>query len=289
MSERVESRRAAYAEMLRELAQLRSPSLVRAFASVPREAFLGRGPWRILRPDQILAGYSTTPDDDPSHLYQNVLVAIDETRLVNNGEPAGLARWLGQLDLQAGERFVHIGCGTGYYTAVAAEVVGSGGSVLAVEADPGLAERARANLEPWPQDEVVGADGSIFDAGAADAIFVNAGATHPQPRWLDALRPSGRLLVPLTFSSANIGAGVGIGFMLKVVHAGTGYAASFVSPVGIYNCIGARRDDLGERLRQAFQSGEHEGGRSLRRDPHPLDRDCWLHDPDFCLSRAALS
>src|SRR5262249_32626342 len=57
VSEKVESRRATYAEMLRELAQLRSTALVRAFASVPREAFLGRGPWRILRPDQILAGY----------------------------------------------------------------------------------------------------------------------------------------------------------------------------------------------------------------------------------------
>ena len=51
------------------------------------------------------------PDADPRHLYRNALFAIDESRLLNNGEPAGLARWFDALDLRAGERVVHVGCG----------------------------------------------------------------------------------------------------------------------------------------------------------------------------------
>ncbi|HTN73046.1 MAG TPA: hypothetical protein VMO00_18340 [Methylomirabilota bacterium] len=42
--------RAYYAEELRAVANLQSEALVRAFAKVPREHFLGPGPWQILSP-----------------------------------------------------------------------------------------------------------------------------------------------------------------------------------------------------------------------------------------------
>jgi protein-L-isoaspartate(D-aspartate) O-methyltransferase len=45
-----------------------------------------------------------------------------------------------------GDRFLHIGCGVGYYTAIAARAVLPGGSVVGVEIDPQLAERAKLNL-----------------------------------------------------------------------------------------------------------------------------------------------
>lgn len=37
-----------YAEELRAVAGIRSDALVEAFATVPREAFLGPGPWQVL-------------------------------------------------------------------------------------------------------------------------------------------------------------------------------------------------------------------------------------------------
>jgi len=43
----LEQVRADFAEKLREIAGLRSPSLVRALATVPREAFVGPGPGRF--------------------------------------------------------------------------------------------------------------------------------------------------------------------------------------------------------------------------------------------------
>ena len=39
-----------YAEELRAVANLQSEALVRAFAKVPREHFLGPGPWQVFSP-----------------------------------------------------------------------------------------------------------------------------------------------------------------------------------------------------------------------------------------------
>jgi protein-L-isoaspartate(D-aspartate) O-methyltransferase len=78
-------------------------------------------------------GYTSTPDADPAHLYHDVVVAIDAPRQLNNGQPSFLAFCLDSLDLKAGERVVHIGCGVGYYTAIIAEVIGPKGHVLAQE------------------------------------------------------------------------------------------------------------------------------------------------------------
>lgn len=40
--------RLAFAHELREIARLKSDSLVSAFATVPRERYLGAGPWNVL-------------------------------------------------------------------------------------------------------------------------------------------------------------------------------------------------------------------------------------------------
>ncbi len=62
----------------------------------------------------------------------------------------------------------------------------------------GLAARARIALEPWPQVTVIHADGARGPFDPADVIVVSAGATHPLPAWLAALKPEGKLLFPLT-------------------------------------------------------------------------------------------
>jgi protein-L-isoaspartate(D-aspartate) O-methyltransferase len=136
-----------YAEELRAAAHLRSEVLVRAFATGPREDFLGPGPWQVLISWEAgSSSYRTTEDCDPRHLYHNVLVAIDAARGLNNGHPSALASWFEQLDVHASDHVVHVGCGTGYYTAILAEVVGLDGRVTAYEIDPDLAGRAQSNL-----------------------------------------------------------------------------------------------------------------------------------------------
>ncbi|HKC65040.1 MAG TPA: hypothetical protein VKB86_15465, partial [Pyrinomonadaceae bacterium] len=116
-----------YAEEIRAVANIQSEALVAAFARVPREDFLGPGPWLIPNPDSWQAispganlkgggSYRTTPDTDPRHLYHNILVAIDAERKLNNGQPGSLAMWIDALELQAGDTVLHVGCGVGYYT-----------------------------------------------------------------------------------------------------------------------------------------------------------------------------
>lgn len=283
----LETRRQLYAEELRAVANLRSSALVQAFAIVRRESFLGPGPWQIVvpaAPGEI--AYRTTDDADPRHLYHNVLVGIDPARRLNNGQPSSLALWLDALELREGDHTVHIGCGVGYYTAIMAEIVGSSGHVTAVELDPELAARARTNLRGWPQVAVIQGDGSTYDPGPGDAIFVNAGATHPCTVWLDALRPGGRLLVPLTVATGR--SGHGGGGMLKVTRQPSGLRASFISQVGIYPCIGGRDPAVNDQLQEAFRRPAWKAVQSLRREPHVPTETCWLHLRDFCLSTAAV-
>ena len=272
--------RREFAEKIRTLAGLKSDALARAFASVPREEFVGPGPWQILRPSAIVRGYETTPDADPRHLYENVLVALDASRGLNNGEPSGLARWLDSLDLAAGDRFLPVGCGVGYYTAIATEAIGSDGSAVGIEIDPELAARATHNLQGWPNVTVLAGDAGQLEGDAFDAIFVNAGATEPREAWLNALRAGGRLLFPLTVGipSQNIG----MGHMLLVTR---GVGARFVSPVGIFHCAGARTDEGNELLDRSYKQGGFEEVRSMRLDAHHQESECWLHAPRFCLSR----
>lgn len=273
-----------YAEELRAVANLKSETLVKAFAKVRREHFLGPGPWQVFSPGS--ESDWTTKDADPRRLYHNVLVVIDPERHLNNGHPSFLAFLIDQLELQAGDHVVHVGCGTGYYTAVMAEVVGSKGRVAAIEIDPELAARSRNNLSYLPNVEVIEGDGGEIDLGPCDAILVNAGATHPRSIWLDSLRPRGRLILPLTATDEEEGGTEGGVLKLQRQHAGL--AAFFIYRVVIFPCSGGRDPELNEKLKSAFAGEAWKSVQSLRREPHEPDDTCWLHAESFCLSKSAV-
>jgi protein-L-isoaspartate(D-aspartate) O-methyltransferase len=245
-----------------------------------------------------------TADADPRHLYRDVLVAIEPERQLNNGSPSSLALWLDALELQPGEHVVHVGCGTGYYSAVMAEVVGPRGRVTAYEVDVRLAELARANLSDWAQIQVVHGNGAELDPGPCDAIFVNAGMTHPVPAWTENLRvDGGRMVLPVTFDQPTSASGMGAMFLLRSRGRRGDFAVNLVSPLSIFSCAGARDAELNTLLREAFARGGeiHRGAvtefrdllvragvdsiRTLRVAPqHAASRECWLHTPRICYS-----
>jgi protein-L-isoaspartate(D-aspartate) O-methyltransferase len=249
------SARRSYAEELRVVGPiLRNEAVVEAFASVPREEFAGPGPWLILPPFSNETSFRS-PNADPRWLYHNVLVSIDQARDLNNGQPSLWARLFDSLELTPGTRVLQVGAGTGYYSAILAELVGPTGRVTAVEYDGVLAARARTNLAAWPQVEVVATDGTLHDPGHVDVVIVFAGATHPASLWLDRLAEDGRLLLPLTAAD-------GRGFLLKATRRGTQFEAASLGPCGFFPCYGLRNNEAAERLARAI--------RDLKGSPVPI-------------------
>ena len=257
--EPVEQARHRYAAELRFTAKVGSSAVVDAFAIVPREQFVGPGPWRIKSP-MDLAEYWTTEDVNPSHVYHDVLIALDESRGINNGQPSLWAYLLDRLDLVRGEQVLHLGCGTGYYTAIIAELVGSNGRITAVEIDARLAQKAEAALADRPQVKVIHADGAGTSFEPVDVIVASAGATHPLPSWLDALRLGGRLLFPMTTRRDGPGA------MLLVTRGPEhGFAARFLCRAGFIDFRGARDPAISHRLAAALRRDQGTAVKSLRR------------------------
>jgi protein-L-isoaspartate(D-aspartate) O-methyltransferase len=281
--------RKRYAEQIRTTAKISSEALLDAFASVPREDFVGQSPWKVLsRPAPGQMQPQVTDVSDPCELYKDVAVFLDSSRSLTNGNPSTLAPWLDALDLAEGKSVFHLGCGTGYYTAIIAEVVGPRGRVTAAEIDPALSLRARENLARYPNVQVVEGDGGGVDTGARDAILINAGVTHPTESWLESITIGGTLVLPITI---DVGMpNIGKGFALRVSRLASGYAARFLPmPVMIYSCTSVRDPQIASAFGQRFMSGTFGSVRSLRVEPHSSEPSCWLHSAAFCLSTLSVS
>ncbi len=223
-----EDARRLYARMMMAASNSADPRLERVFALVRREAFLPPGPWKI----STGSGYVETPSADPVHLYQNVLVALDAARGINNGEPALHAAWIGAAAPAGGETVCHIGAGGGYYTAILSLLVLPGGRVEAFEIDDALAAMAARNLEPFGNVKVVHGDASRLPLPPSDLIYVNAGVVAPPLSWLAALRDGGRLIFPWTL-------GIHSGVTLLVTRRARGFSARPLMMTRFIPCIGA--------------------------------------------------
>lgn len=187
-----------YARLMAANSGSADPRLEEAFATVPREAFLGPGPWTVIVGRMVTAGNGkvVTPSADPVHIYQDVLVALDADKGINNGEPSLHAMWIGKVAPKPGEAVTHVGAGTGYYTALLARLVSPGGAVTGFELEADLADRATKNLETYGNVTVVHGDAVTTTLPPSDIIYVNAGVAAPPAGWLKALRPGGRLIFP---------------------------------------------------------------------------------------------
>lgn len=273
-------RRRFFAEEVEAVGHLRTPGLVDALATVPREAFLPVGPWTVVS-EGAMGAPRATPDADPARVYHCLAVAIDAERQIYNGGPVTLGVAIDALAPRPGEHVVHVGCGSGYYTALMAHCVGPRGRVTAIEIDSTLAAAAARNLADWPWVSVVQGDGRGI--GRCDALLVNAGATHPLDEWLDALAPPGRLVLPLTVASPD-GSPMGRGPLVHVAGAGGAWTARLLTFVAIYSARGLRDEGRAPALRAALARNPVPPLRALRREPHEEAATCWLHAPGACFS-----
>ncbi len=273
MQDRSKKLREAYAADVARHGGVADPRIEQAFAAVPREDFSGPPPWFVSS-----GGFGARAETDLARLYDDALVAIDAGRGINNGQPSLHARSIEALALKEGETVLHIGAGAGYYTAILARLVGPTGKVIAYEIEPDIAERARANLAAYPQVEVRARSGVAEDLPKADAVYVNAAASHPLRVWLDALNPRGRLLFPLQAERST-------GAMLLIARpdAGDAWPAQLIGGVVFIACGGAQDAAIGRRLDEAFRRGGANRVRSLRFGTEPRKSD-WLRGDGWALS-----
>jgi protein-L-isoaspartate(D-aspartate) O-methyltransferase len=272
--DRIEAHRLFFANLVTAQAGIPPGSeLAAALASTPREQFVGPPPWKVF----TRSGYVETLTDDPAVLYQDVVVSLGGDGPLNNGQPTLHALCLATLAPKKGERVIHVGAGTGYYTTLLAKLVGESGVVDAYEIEPKLAQRATDNLATFPNVTVHARSGAKETLPSCDLLYVNAGATEPLTVWLDALRPKGRLLFPMTPDA-------GVGAMLLITKQDDGaFTARFLLQVQFVPCIGARNETTAQKLAEAFQGSDWTKVKSLHRDDE-VDNSCWCSGPGWWLS-----
>ena len=282
-----ELRRVYARQMLALASALADTQLEDAFAAVPRESFLGNGPWRIMTP---WSPYATVPEQDPALIYQDVVVALDEERGINNGSPSLHARWMHLVSPRRGESVAHIGAGAGYYSAILAELVGNEGRLAAVECDARRALSARDNLKDRSNVEVNAADGRRWPQQAADVIYVNFATPRPADAWIDNLAVGGRLIFPLGVPRESPAGGGWRGLnalALLVTRLDHGFAARVLGQIAIVFAEGesnARSDAEVRALQISLEKGGWERIKSLVWNVPVDEAQSWLTGDGWALS-----
>lgn len=191
MSQSATELRDRLVETLRGSRALSSEAVTRAFRTVPRERFV--------------PGYAL------DEVYRDQAIVTkneDGVPVSSSSQPAMMALMLEQLDVRPGLNVLEIGAGTGYNAALLSELVGPSGSVTTIEIDPEVVAWARARLLAAGYDGVrviEGDGGEGWPPGAPyDRIELTVGAADIVPAWVEQLKPSGILVLPLWVNTVQI-------------------------------------------------------------------------------------
>ena len=151
---------------------------------------------------RVLAAVSNVPRDRfvPESIrnrsYDDSALPIGHSQTIS--QPSLQALYLQVLDIGPEDTVLEVGAGSGYQTALLAEVAGN---VYAVERLPELTQRARAVLDELGYNNIalVTKDGTTGWSKYApyDAILVAAASPDVPDALVDQLAPGGRLLIPV--------------------------------------------------------------------------------------------
>lgn len=166
-----------------------SQALLRAMGSVPREAFVDLKNQPLAYIDEDIEIAAATSESGARYLM----------------EPSPFGKLLQLADIRQGDVVLDVGCGTGYSSAVLSLLAGS---VIALENDPALADRAGSLLGSLGYDNVAVVQGVLRDGFAGEApydVIVIEGAVGEIPEALFAqLREGGRLVVVEGVGNAGV-------------------------------------------------------------------------------------
>jgi protein-L-isoaspartate(D-aspartate) O-methyltransferase len=170
------ARRAQMVERQLVARGVRDPDVLAAMRAVPRHLFV--------------------PDDLRHAAYDDSPLPIGFGQTIS--QPYMVACMTEALRVNVRSRVLDVGAGSGYQTAVLAELAGE---VFAVERIAALEEQARERLATMGYDNVTVllGDGSLgwSEHAPFDGIMIAAAAPQAPPPLLDQLAEGGRLIIPL--------------------------------------------------------------------------------------------
>lgn len=160
---------------------LKTPSIIDAFRKIKRADFL-------------------SADRGLAELNVALPIGFDQTI----SQPLVVAFMIELLQPQPGEKILDVGSGSGWTTALLAEIVGSEGKVIAIELIPELKKFGEKNTSKYSFitkgiAEFVCGDGSLGYEKVApfDKILASATAQEiPQP-WKEQLEIGGKIVAPV--------------------------------------------------------------------------------------------
>jgi protein-L-isoaspartate(D-aspartate) O-methyltransferase len=151
---------------------------------------------RVLAAMRAVPRHRFVPADVRGEAYGDHPLPIGSGQTIS--QPYVVA-WMTQaLELDAGERVLEIGTGSGYQAAVLAELTPH---VYTIEIVPELGERASEVLEELDYENVETKIGDGYygwpEAAPFDGIVVTAAASHIPPPLVEQLKVGGRMVIPV--------------------------------------------------------------------------------------------
>ena len=162
---------------------LKTPKIIEAFEKVKREDFL---------PGEM---------KDLAEINEALPIGYGQTI----SQPLVVAFMLEQLQPRPGDKILDVGSGSGWTSALLAEIVGSKGKVIAIEVIPELMEFGKNNVAKYNfiekgTVEFICADGSKgYEKEAPyDGILVSASVQTEVPQaWKNQIKIGGKIVTPL--------------------------------------------------------------------------------------------
>ena len=151
---------------------------------------------KVLSAMNAVPRHAFVPPESQRYAYEDRPLSIGEGQTIS--QPYMVALMTECLDLKCGEKVLEIGTGSGYQTAILAEIAEM---VYTIERHALLVERAKEALDElgYKNYEAKAGDGTIGweEKAPFDGIIVTAGAPEVPPRLIEQLAEGGRLVIPV--------------------------------------------------------------------------------------------
>ena len=164
---------------------LKTPRIIEAFKSIDRKDFI--------------------PQDLSDDAYVDEPLPIGFGQTIS--QPLTVAFMLEHLSPEPGDKILDVGAGSGWQSAILAEVVGDKGRVISVERIPKLVEMAKENIAKYNFVgkgivKIIYGDGSEGYGPEApyDKIVAAAAAYEIPEAWKKQLKVGGRIVAPVDHS-----------------------------------------------------------------------------------------